>query len=185
MRLFFALSCAVLCGCATTPADDDSTAADDDVADDDSATADDDTSGDDDDSTPDGCTQAPGPYTLTLAGGLGGDFVFTLDQCSALGADSWRISYSEPGGSLLRVTTGSLAAGQVFTTDLSISLVQGNTYSYAGRTQTGHIASVSVETYDEGGTPCGSWTTDPLEDNTQAQGPAVTLSPQPIPFRCP
>lgn len=166
--------------CAAAPADDDSTPDDDD-----SALSDDDTAVGDDDSTPDACTQPEGPYSVSVSGGQTATMVFTLSTCNPMGADTWSLSYTEPGGTILRMTTGPLVEGTVHTTDLSISFVQGNTFSYAGRTATGHVASLTVDAYPEGGVPCGSWTTDPLEDNTQAQGPAVILAPQPIPIRCP
>ncbi len=157
------------------------------LEDDDDASDDDDSGAvsDDDDATEDPCASPGPPYTVTLAGGTDQTLVFDTFECTDYNGDNWNLSYTNSDQWLMRLVVGPLVSDEAITHSIDITLIdQAQQESiYGGRTADGHVASATAIAYD-GSPPCGEWTTEPLADRSAGGGPAVTLSVQPIPFRC-
>lgn len=160
------------------------------VDDDDSAAGDDDDSavGDDDD-TGSACDAVPGmPVTMTFAGAHSGDFTFDTLACEDYNGDVWNMTYTDSTGAnpwRVRVQAGPLpTAGEMVGGNMVITLLNNSespTITVSGMTQQGHVAAVDVVDYQAPAAPCLWWTTEPVG----TAGNEVTVSPQPMPLRCP
>ena len=126
------------------------------------------------------------PLLLDITGDQSTTLSFDTLVCEDYGADTWKISYTDSGSQwLLRIVAGPMADGVELVSGISISLLDASQQDviYAGNTVQGHVASLTAEGY-AGVSPCGYWTTDPL-DASSSTGGSRTITSQPIPFRCP